>query len=87
MRPVLVISHSALNERSGTAIVLAITSKTQRAGYPITHKLRSAGLPKESWVKISQARTISTERLNKRLGAVTADELAEIVEGLIELIA
>ncbi len=87
LRPVLVISHNTLNERSGTIIALAITSKAQRAGYPLTYKLRSSVLPKDSWVKISQVRTLSTERLGKRLGVVDAEELAQIAEGLIELIA
>jgi mRNA interferase MazF len=86
LRPVLVISHDVLNRRSGTVIALAITSQEQRAGYPLTHKLQSGGLPKDSWVKMSQVRTLSTERLGKRIGAVADDELSEIIEGLIELI-
>lgn len=86
-RPVLVISHDALNVKSGTIIALAITSRPQRAGFPLTHKLDSGGLPKDSWVKLSQVRTISTERLGERIGAVEPEELAEIVEGLIELVA
>jgi len=87
LRPVLVISHDLLNERAGTVIVLAITSREQRPGFPLTHKLGSGGLPKESWVKISQVRTISVERLGGRIGAVEPDEVAQVVEGLIELIA
>lgn len=87
LRPVLVISHNAFNEHSGTVIALAITGKEQRAGYPLTYRLRSGGLPKDSWVKISQIRTLSTERLGKRIGTAAAEELADIVEGLIELIA
>lgn len=87
LRPVLAISHDIVNERSGTVIVLAITSKRQRAGYPLTHMLRSGNLPKDSWVKMSQVRTVSVERLGERVGRVADEELAEIVEGLIELIA
>lgn len=87
LRPVLIISHDVLNAPSGTVIALAITSKEQRAGYPLTHRLRSGGLPKDSWVKMSQVRTLSAERLGERIGAVEADELAEMVEGLVELIA
>jgi mRNA interferase MazF len=87
LRPVLVISHDIFNRRSATVIALAITSKEQHAGYPLTHKLSSGGLPKESWVKMSQVRTLSTERLGDRVGAVADAELAEIVEGLIELVS
>jgi mRNA interferase MazF len=86
LRPVLIISHDILNHNSGTVIVLAITSKEQRAGYPLTHQLKSGGLPKESWVKMTQVRTISVDRLRERIGAVTPTELIEIIEGLIELV-
>jgi mRNA interferase MazF len=86
-RPVLIISQDVLNERSGTVIVLAITSREQRAGYPLTYPIAGGGLPAQSWVKISQVRTIASERLGERIGALEPDELAQIVEGLIELIA
>ncbi len=85
-RPVLVISHDVFNERSGTAIALAITSKPQRAGVPLALKTESARLPKESWVKISQIRTLSTERLGKRLARLSPEELAQVIEGLFDLI-
>ena len=35
-RPVLVISYIAFNERSGTALAMAIASQPQRAGFPLT---------------------------------------------------
>jgi mRNA interferase MazF len=87
LRPVLVLSHDVLNRRSGTVIALAVTSREQRAGYPLTHRLRSGGLPKDSWVKMSQVRTLSAERLRDRIGVVADEEVSEIVEGLIELIS
>ena len=86
-RPVLVISHDLFNERSETVIALAITSRAQRVSLPLALKLDSARLPKPSWVKISHVRTLSTERLGRRLGRVSAEELNEIVEGLFELVA
>lgn len=86
-RPVLVISHDIFNERSGTVIGLAITSRPQRVGLPLALKLESVRLPKPSWVKISQIRVLSTERLGKRLGRVRAEELEQAIEGLFELVA
>lgn len=86
-RPVLVISHDVFNERSGTVIAMAITSQPQRAGFPVVLELTSGGLPKQSWVKISQVRTLSLERLGRRLGRVSAGELLCVVEGLNEIIA
>jgi len=86
-RPVLVISHDVFNERSGTVIAMAITGKPQKAGYPLTFELKSGKLPKRSWVKISQIRTLSVDRIGGCLGRVSPQELAKIVDGLNQLIA
>jgi mRNA interferase MazF len=86
-RPVVVISHDVFNERSGTVIAMAITSQPQRAGFPLTHELKSGGLPKKSWVKISQVRTLSVKRLDDKIGRVEVEELERLVEGLNEIVA
>jgi len=85
-RPVLILSQDVFNERSGTVIAAALTSQPQRAGFPLTLKLATARLPKPSWVKISQVRTLSVERIGKRLGRATPEELAQVIEGLNEII-
>lgn len=85
-RPVLIVSHDVFNERSGTVIALAITSRSQRAGYPLTLELRAKGLPKRSWVKISQIRTLAGERIGRRLGRASPEEMARVIEGLNEII-
>jgi mRNA interferase MazF len=87
VRPVLVISHDIFNQRSGTVIALAITSQAPTAGFPLTLELSTAALPKRSWVKISQIRTLSTERLSDRLGAISPEELDDVIEGLNEIVA
>ncbi len=74
------------NDRSGTAIAVALTSQPPRAGFPLTLELTSKGLPKRSWVKISQIRTLATERIGRRLGQATAEELASVIEGLNEIL-
>ena len=86
-RPVVILSNDIFNRRSGTVIAMAITSQPQRAGFPLTFPLPSDKLGKQSWVKISQIRTISVERIGKRMGSVDSDELGQIVDGLLELIA
>jgi mRNA interferase MazF len=85
-RPVLVLSHDVFNERSGTVIAVALTSQEPRAGYPLTLELTTSRLPKQSWVKISQIRTLSTERIGKRLGRASDEELARVLDGLLELV-
>jgi mRNA interferase MazF len=85
-RPVLILSHDVFNERSGTVIAVALTSHEPRAGYPLTLELTTARLPKRSWVKISQIRTLSTERIGKRLGRASEEELGRVLDGLMELV-
>ena len=85
-RPVLIISNNIFNQRSGTVIALAITSQPQKAGFPLTYELTSKKLPKKSWVKISQIRTLSTLRIKNKLGEVTPEELIQIIDGLHEII-
>src|SRR2546421_164912 len=85
-RPVLVLSQNVFNDRSGTVIAVALTSQQPGAGFPLTLELSDPKLPKKSWVKISQVRTLSVQRLGKKLGRATAEELADIIEGLNEII-
>ena len=85
-RPVLVLSHDVFNERSGTVIAVALTSQEPRAGFPLTLELKTPKLPKRSWVKTSQIRTLSTDRIGRRLGRASEEELADVLDGLLELI-
>jgi len=85
-RPVLILSHEVFNERSGTVIAMALTSQPQKAGFPLTFELSNPELPKKSWVKISQIRTLSTTRLSKRITKISPEEIDLIIEGLNEII-
>ena len=86
LRPVVILSQEVSNERSGTVIAVDITSQSQRAGFPLTLELDPNDLPKRSWVKISRIRTLSTERIGKKIGKVSPEELDQIIEGLNEII-
>jgi mRNA interferase MazF len=86
LRPVLILSHDLFNKKSETVIAMAITSQAQKAGFPLTLELPTEMLPKPSWVKISQIRTISVDRLGKRIAALDADALDRLIDGLLELI-
>lgn len=85
-RPVLVLSEDVFNDRSGTVIAMAITSQPQRAKFPLTHELKSVELPKRSWVKISQVRTLSVDRIGATLGRVAPEELTRVLQGLNEIL-
>lgn len=86
LRPVLILSHNVFNERSGTVIAVAITSQPQRAGFPLTLELSSTNLPKQSWIKISQIRTLSVERIGNKITEASPEELAQVIEGLNEIV-
>lgn len=85
LRPVLILSQDVFNERSGTVIAVALTRQMPGAGFPLTLELGAPNLPKRSWVKISQIRTLAVERIGKRLGRASPEELAQVIEGLNEI--
>ena len=85
-RPVVVISHDVFNERSGTIIAMAITSQPQKAGYPLTYELTEPLQSKKAWIKIGQVRTLSVERIGRKIGEISMEEMNHILEGLYEII-
>lgn len=85
-RPILVLSENIFNERSGTVIAVAITSQEPRAGFPLTLESSATGLPKKSWIKIGQIRTLSTERIGRRLARTSDIEVSKVIEGLNEIL-
>ena len=86
-RPVLILSHNIFNDRSGTVIAVAITGQPQRAGFPLTLELSDTKLPKKSWAKISQIRTLSIKRIGKKIASASPEDLVSIIDGLNEIIA
>lgn len=85
-RPVLILSQDIFNERSGTVIAVALTTQPQRAGFPLTFEVQNIGSARRSWIKISQIRTLAVERIGKKIGKVAPEQLAQIIEGLNEII-
>lgn len=86
LRPVLILSQELFNRRSETVIAMAVTSQPQKAGFPLTFSVAPSLLPKPSWVKISQIRTISVDRLGKRIATLPVEDVQQIVVGLLELV-
>ena len=85
-RPVVVLSHDVFNERSGTIIAVALTSQEPRAGFPLTLESNAAGLTRRSWIRISQIRTLSVDRIGARLARASEEELARVLDGLNEIL-
>ena len=85
-RPVLILSHDIFNARSGTVIAVALTSQPQKAGFPLTLELKVAKLRKPIWAKISQIRTLSVERIGKRLARIAPLDVTKVIEGRNEIL-
>jgi len=85
-RPVLILSADVFNERSGTVIAVALTTQPPRAGFPLTLEVGPAQLPKPAWINISQIRTLSVQRIGRELGAVSPEEITQVIEGLNEIL-
>jgi mRNA interferase MazF len=67
-------------------IAVAITSHPQQVQFPLTLELTSVKLPKRSWIKISQIRVLAVERIGRRQGTASPEEVAKVIEGLTEII-
>ena len=85
-RPVLIISNNIFNQRSGTVVALAITSVEPKVKYPLVKELICSTLPKRSWVKITQIRTISTERIENYIGQIDLNQMNDIMLAIDDLI-
>ena len=86
-RPILILSRDIFNLHSGTVIAVAITSQKPKAGFPFTLELAQTTLPKQSWVKISQIRTLSVLGLDQKIGEATEAEVKKVMEGLNEILS
>ena len=84
-RPILVVSIDSFNQNSGSAIAFAITSKKPKVVYPFVFELPERLLPKKSWVKISQIRTLSVSRLGNKIGQIEEKDVEKILLGLNRL--
>jgi mRNA interferase MazF len=86
-RPVLILSRNSFNKYSGTVIAVALTSQKPKAGFPFVFELSSTSLPKKSWVKISQIRTLSVLRLIQKIGETPLSEVEKVIAGLNEILS
>jgi len=77
-RPALVIQNDIGNEKASTTIVAAISGSVKI--YPMNVKLDppEGGLNRPSIVKTGQIITVSKERLEKRLGQISAEKMREV---------
>ncbi len=86
-RPVVVISGNAMNVNLGIGIVCPVSSRVKHyAGCLVLRKDEKNGLEKDSEVITFQVRTIAQERLMRKLGEITTNQLETIKGGLLEIL-
>jgi mRNA interferase MazF len=87
LRPVVIISGNLLNEHLSVVIVMPLTTKIKNyKGNPILVPSKSNGLKNESEVLVFHVRSISKERLVRKVGKMGGDELDYAVKTLNDIL-
>lgn len=82
IRPCVVVSVNALNQRRRTVIVIPLSS-SPKASPPILIPITCDGRPAAA--VSDQIRAVGKERLRGRLGVVAKEELAVLEDGLRQI--
>ena len=86
-RPVVIISGDLLNEYLKIVIACPLTSKIKNyKGNLILEPSEQNGLQSRSEVMTFQIRSISKDRLVKKIGSISKEELARIKQGLDDIL-
>jgi len=81
-RPAVVIQNDEGNEFASTTIVAAMSS--QHRDYPVRVMVspKQSGLRESSSVMLDQIRTMSLDRLGRKVGQLAPDKMEEVGEAL-----
>ncbi len=85
LHPHVVIQNNIFNRsRINTVGVCSLTSNLKRSKSPgnVTLKKGEAGLPKKSVVNISQIFTVTKSDLSEKIGTLSKERIAQILEGI-----
>jgi mRNA interferase MazF len=79
-RPVLVIQNDLLNRYTSTIVAIPLTTNTRRAALPMCLQIAKGegGLDNDSVALCHQIRVLDKGRLEKKLGRVQAETIANI---------
>jgi mRNA interferase MazF len=86
-RPVVIISGDTMNTNFGVSIICPISSKIKNyAGCVKLEKNKINKLNEDSEIITFQIRTIAKERMIKKIGEITDEQLKEIFHALNEVL-
>jgi mRNA interferase MazF len=80
IRPVIIVQNNNINRFTRTVVVIPLTTNLRRAKIPGTIKIPAgeAGLTQESIALCYQIVVIDMQRLQKKLGILSAEYLQEL---------
>jgi len=84
MRPAVIIQNDLLNKsKIQTTVVALLTSNLKLARIPGNVRLKKgeANLPKPSVVVVSQIATADKSRLMEKIGTLSKERLAQVIDG------
>ena len=82
-RPCVVISPFEMNSYLQTVIIAPVTSRG-REGYPTRAKISVNDIA--GWIVLDQIRAIDKTRLGKKIGDLSAEEIAEVKSIIKEML-
>lgn len=83
VRPALVVSVDLFNHGpAGLAVVLPVTSRAKGVPLHVPVDPPEAGLKMRSFIKTEDIRSVSLERLTRRMGQVTTATMAQVEDRL-----
>lgn len=84
-RPVLIVQSDLFNRtRLNTVVAVGLTSSVKRRDMPgnVAFTKGEAGLPQACAANVTQLLTLDRARLSRRIGAVSADRLQAVLDGI-----
>jgi mRNA interferase MazF len=82
-RPGLVLSVDAFNHGpAGLVVILPVTSRDKRIPFHVAVNPPEGGLSSKSFVKCEDVRSVSSARLSRRLGTVSAATIGAVEDRL-----
>jgi mRNA interferase MazF len=86
-RPVVIMSGNLLNQHLPIVIVVPLTTKIKRyKGNPILSPSSLNGLKSESEMLVFHIRSVSKDRLTKKIGKIEAVELSKATQTLNDIL-
>src|SRR5258708_305327 len=87
LRPVVVISGNLLNQHLSVVIVMPLTTKIKNyKGNPVINPSKTKGLKTESEMLVFHVRSVSKDRLVRKLGSIGKNDLDRAIKTLNDIL-